>query len=42
MPITSYNIIESTLREGEQFVGANYTSDEKMEIFSGIPSLKYR
>ena len=32
MPITSYNIIESTLREGEQFVGANYTSDEKMEI----------
>ena len=32
MSISSYNIIESTLREGEQFVGANYSSDEKIEI----------
>ena len=32
MPITRYNIIESTLREGEQFVGANYSSDDKVEI----------
>ena len=32
MPIANYNIIESTLREGEQFVGANYSSDDKVEI----------
>jgi homocitrate synthase len=32
MPIERVCIIESTLREGEQFVGANYTPDEKMEI----------
>jgi len=30
--IEKYNIIESTLREGEQFVGANYSSDDKVEI----------
>ncbi len=30
--ITNFNIIESTLREGEQFVGANYSSDDKVEI----------
>ena len=36
MPIASYNIIESTLREGEQFVGANYTSDQKMEIAQAL------
>ena len=32
MSITHFNIIESTLREGEQFVGANYSSDDKVEI----------
>ena len=32
MTIKEYNIIESTLREGEQFVGANYSSDDKVEI----------
>ena len=32
MTIKKYNIIESTLREGEQFVGANYSSDDKVEI----------
>ena len=32
MPIERMYIIESTLREGEQFVGANYTPDEKEEI----------
>ena len=32
MTIQEYNIIESTLREGEQFVGANYSSDDKVEI----------
>ncbi len=32
MPVDRFNIIESTLREGEQFVGANFTPDEKVEI----------
>jgi len=32
MPIERVHIIESTLREGEQFVGANYTPEEKDEI----------
>ncbi len=32
MPIERVAIIESTLREGEQFVGANYTPAEKVEI----------
>jgi len=32
MPIERVHIIESTLREGEQFVGANYTPEEKEEI----------
>jgi homocitrate synthase len=32
MPLHDYRIIESTLREGEQFVGASFTTDEKVEI----------
>jgi homocitrate synthase len=32
MSLTEYAIIESTLREGEQFVGANFTSEQKVEI----------
>lgn len=32
MPLESFSIIESTLREGEQFVGANFTTDQKIEI----------
>ncbi len=32
MPIERVHIIESTLREGEQFVGANYAPEEKEEI----------
>jgi homocitrate synthase len=32
MPLNAYRIIESTLREGEQFVGASFTTDEKVEI----------
>ncbi len=32
MPIGQVFIIESTLREGEQFVGANYTPQQKEEI----------
>ncbi len=30
--ITEFKIIESTLREGEQFVGANFTTEQKLEI----------
>jgi homocitrate synthase len=32
MPLHNVKIIESTLREGEQFVGASFTTDEKIEI----------
>lgn len=32
MAIQGFNIIESTLREGEQFVGANFTTEQKVQI----------
>ena len=32
MPLHDFSIIESTLREGEQFVGADFTSEDKVEI----------
>ena len=32
MPLDDYHIIESTLREGEQFVGASFTTAQKIEI----------
>ncbi len=32
MPLDNFHIIESTLREGEQFVGASFTTDQKIEI----------
>ena len=32
MPLDNYHIIESTLREGEQFVGASFTTGQKIEI----------
>ena len=32
MAVTDFNIIESTLREGEQFVGANFNTEEKVRI----------
>lgn len=32
MSLNSFSIIESTLREGEQFVGANFTTAQKVEI----------
>jgi homocitrate synthase len=32
MSLDKFNIIESTLREGEQFVGANFTTDQKLNI----------
>ncbi|MEM6529312.1 MAG: homocitrate synthase, partial [Chloroflexota bacterium] len=30
--IGEFHIIESTLREGEQFAGAHFTSEDKLEI----------
>jgi homocitrate synthase len=32
MPLHNVKIIESTLREGEQFVGASFSTEEKVEI----------
>jgi homocitrate synthase len=32
MPLDRFNIIESTLREGEQFVGANFSTEQKVQI----------
>jgi homocitrate synthase len=32
MPLHNVQIIESTLREGEQFVGASFSTEEKIEI----------
>lgn len=32
MSLEHFNIIESTLREGEQFVGANFTTAQKVQI----------
>ncbi len=32
MPLDGFHIIESTLREGEQFVGASFTTEQKLEI----------
>ena len=32
MPLNNVKIIESTLREGEQFVGASFSTEEKIEI----------
>ncbi|OGO40832.1 MAG: homocitrate synthase [Chloroflexi bacterium RBG_16_57_9] len=36
MPLDNYNIIESTLREGEQFVGANFTTEQKIRIAEAL------
>ena len=36
MPVHDFSIIESTLREGEQFVGANFTSEQKVEIAQAL------
>ena len=32
MSLTEFSIIESTLREGEQFVGASFSTEQKIEI----------
>ncbi len=36
MSLDSFNIIESTLREGEQFVGANFATDDKRRIADAL------
>jgi len=36
MPLEKFNIIESTLREGEQFVGANFTPEQKLKIADAL------
>jgi len=39
MTIEQFNIIESTLREGEQFVGADFTTEQKVEIALALDRL---
>ncbi len=36
MSIDNFHIIESTLREGEQFVGANFTTEQKVQIAQAL------
>jgi homocitrate synthase len=36
MTIKDFGIIESTLREGEQFVGANFTTEQKVNIAKAL------
>lgn len=36
MEITRFNIIESTLREGEQFEGGHFSTDDKLEIAAAL------
>ena len=36
MAIQAFHIIESTLREGEQFVGANFTTEQKVRIAEAL------
>jgi homocitrate synthase len=36
MPLQHFHIIESTLREGEQFVGANFTTEQKIRIAKAL------
>jgi homocitrate synthase len=36
MAIEQFGIIESTLREGEQFVGANFTTEQKVRIAQAL------
>ncbi len=38
MAIEKFNIIESTLREGEQFVGANFSTEQKIKIARALDS----
>ncbi len=36
MSVEAFGIIESTLREGEQFVGANFTTEQKVQIAKAL------
>lgn len=36
MRVKTFHIIESTLREGEQFVGANFTTEQKIKIAQAL------
>ncbi|MCC5599171.1 hypothetical protein [Nostoc favosum] len=36
MSLSEFAIVESTLREGEQFVKANFSSDDKVEIAEAL------
>jgi homocitrate synthase len=36
MSLEQFNIIESTLREGEQFAGAHFTTDDKLRIADAL------
>jgi homocitrate synthase len=36
MPISQFAIVESTLREGEQFCGSNFSSDDRVEIAEAL------
>ena len=36
MPLDDYAIIDSTLREGEQFAGASFTTEEKVRIVKAL------
>lgn len=36
MPLNQFAIVESTLREGEQFCGANFSSDDRVEIAEAL------
>ncbi len=36
MPRSQFAIVESTLREGEQFCGANFSSDDRVEIAEAL------
>lgn len=36
MAVRDFNIIESTLREGEQFVGTNFSTEEKVRIAKAL------
>jgi len=36
MPLQGFSIIESTLREGEQFVGANFGTEDKVRIAKAL------
>ncbi|MFN3929902.1 MAG: hypothetical protein ACK4OK_09755, partial [Thermoflexus sp.] len=42
MPLDRFYIIESTLREGEQFVGAHFSTEDKIRIAHALDALGAR